>query len=89
MVWKIICVRQWNARVGNHAQIGAGLLCALKVSPSICDAVFHHVNAKRYIAGTDPSYVLSPASRETLRFRGGSMVHPPELYRFKNNPVFL
>jgi len=74
--------------VANHAQIGASLLCALQLSPRICDAVFHHVNAKRYAVGTDPTYVLSPASKETLKFQGGPMVHAPERYKFKNNPAF-
>jgi len=74
--------------VANHAQIGAGLLCALQLSPRICDAVFHHVNAKRYAVGSDPAYVLSPASKETLKFQGGPMVHAPERYKFKNNPAF-
>jgi len=74
--------------VANHAQLGAGLLCALQFSPRICDAVFHHVNAKRYIVGTDPLYVLSPASKETLKFQGGPMVCAKDRYNFKNNPAF-
>ena len=74
--------------VANHAQIGAGLLHALEFSPRICDAVFHHVNAKRYAVGSDPAYVLSNASRQTLKYQGGPMVHAPERYKFKNNPAF-
>jgi predicted HD phosphohydrolase len=74
--------------VANHAALGAGLLQGLGLSDRTCGAVNHHVNAKRYLVGSDPFYELTPASRITLGFQGGPMTCAQERYMFREHPAF-
>ena len=74
--------------VANHAELGAALLKGLGMPDRTCDAVRQHVNAKRYMVGSDPYYKLSEASRATLAFQGGPMTCGLERYRFKIHPAF-
>ncbi len=59
--------------VSDHARIGASFLRGLGLPERTCRAVELHADAKRYLVGQDPTYPLSNASRETLRYQGGPM----------------
>ena len=63
---------QWG--LPNHAEVAASAL--QQVLPrSIIEPIRLHVDAKRYLVTTDPSYRdrLSPASIETLALQGGAL----------------
>ena len=66
-----------DERVGviNHDALGERWLLERGFSPRLASLVGAHVDAKRYLTATNPSYLgrLSNASRETLRLQGGPM----------------
>ena len=59
---------------GDHARRGATLVEPL-LGPRVARLVGAHVEAKRYLVATDPSYraQLSPRSVETLRLQGEAL----------------
>jgi len=73
----------------NHEGIGAKYLKEKGFSERVCAVVERHVAAKRYLVTTDAGYAakLSPASRETLRWQGGTMTKE-EAAAFRNYPYF-
>ena len=75
--------------VVNHENRGANYLLKLGFSRKIAYLVANHVNAKRYLAGQDASYLeqLSTASRATLNLQGGPM-DASEMAEFESNPWF-
>ena len=73
--------------VSNHADLGAALLTGLGFPESVCGAIRHHADAKRYHIGLNTEYQLSPASRRTLEFQGGPMTIEQQ-EEFRRNPSF-
>lgn len=75
--------------IASHEIVGADYLRTYGMSEKICQLVMGHVQAKRYLTTTTPSYVdqLSDASKETLRLQGGEMT-PSEVAEFENDPLF-
>lgn len=73
----------------DHEKLGADFLRQLGFSEKICKLVGSHVNAKRYLTFKDQNYLaqLSDASKETLRFQGGSM-REEEALAFESDPYF-
>lgn len=67
-------VRQIDDR---HEHIAAGYLARL-FGPEVTEPVRLHVDAKRWLCGTDPSYfnTLSPASVRSLELQGGPFSAP-------------
>lgn len=66
----------------------AGAQCLAPFLPSaIVDLVRYHVQAKRYLCASSPSYFkkLSPASVHSLNLQGGPM-NEAELAKFKKQP---
>ena len=59
---------------GDHARRGAALIEPL-LGPRVARLVGAHVDAKRYLVATDPSYraALSPRSAETLAQQGDAL----------------
>jgi predicted HD phosphohydrolase len=59
---------------GDHARRGAALIEPL-LGPRVARLVGAHVDAKRFLVATDPSYraALSPRSTETLGQQGGAL----------------
>jgi predicted HD phosphohydrolase len=59
---------------GDHARRGAALVESL-LGPRVARLVGAHVDAKRYLVATDPSYraALSPRSRATLAWQGDAL----------------
>jgi 2-amino-1-hydroxyethylphosphonate dioxygenase (glycine-forming) len=78
-----------NYGVVNHEGIGADYLRAKNFSERICAVVEKHVDAKRYLVATDPSYKakLSLASLQTLKWQGGAM-SKDEAASFEKHPFF-
>ena len=74
-------VTEWGAP--DHAEVGARHLQAW-LPPGVVEPVRGHVEAKRYLVATDPSYlaVLSPASVATLHQQGGACT-PDEAAAFE------
>lgn len=58
----------------HHAAVGAAIAAPL-FGDRVAFLVRHHVDAKRYLVGTDPSYVenLSARSVESLDAQGGAL----------------
>ncbi len=58
----------------HHERIGSGFL-ARGFAPDVTEPVALHVQAKRYLAATDPDYVgrLSAASLQSFALQGGAM----------------
>src|SRR6201999_4161796 len=54
---------------------------------AVVEAVRLHVDAKRYLCATDPSYIhrLTPASQHSLSLQGGPMT-PAEVAAFEARP---
>lgn len=73
----------------DHEGIGARWLLSLGFPQRVADLVLGHVEAKRYLVATNPSYAkrLSQASAETLRRQGGAM-NKDEVRVFAANPLF-
>lgn len=61
--------------MAQHEIVGAEFLRALGGSQRVCELVAAHVQAKRYLCATRPSYyaTLSDASKATLKCQGGVM----------------
>ena len=74
--------------VTSHETVGADFLAAHGAPPRLCALVAGHVQAKRYLAATNPRYAaaLSDASRGTLAFQGGPM-SPQEVAAFDREPL--
>ena len=70
----------------RHSEQGAAWL-ARWFGPEVTEPVRLHVDAKRYLCATEPSYleVLSPASVYTLGVQGGPM-QDAELAEFEASP---
>ncbi len=70
----------------DHAEVGAAWL-ARWFPASVAEPVRLHVEAKRYLALTDPGYVamLSPESTRTLDLQGGVMTRD-EARHFESAP---
>jgi 2-aminoethylphosphonate dioxygenase len=81
-------MRMGNCGIMNHEDIGADFLLKLGFSKKIADLVRGHVQAKRYLCGTQPEYYneLSEASKTTLGYQGGPMT-AEECTDFKANPL--
>ena len=75
--------------VVNHENRGANYLLKLGFSRKIAYLVASHVNAKRYLASQDASYLeqLSTASRATLNLQDGPM-DASEMAEFESNQWF-
>ena len=73
----------------DHDRLGAEYLLSIGLQPEISALVGAHVNAKRFLAGTNEQYTtrLSAASNKTLEYQGGAM-SDRELSDFKASPVF-
>ncbi|PJJ74842.1 phosphonate degradation associated HDIG domain protein [Thermoflavifilum aggregans] len=73
----------------DHDVLGAKYLFQKGFSTEVVTLVGSHVQAKRYLAYVQPSYLkqLSPASIETLKLQGGAMT-PEEARRFEQDPHF-
>ena len=73
----------------DHETIGARWLLARGVSDRVAKLVRGHVDAKRYLVTTKPSYAsrLSPASAKTLEHQGGAM-SAAEAKAFETQPLF-
>ena len=71
----------------HHENLGADYLHSLGFSSRVVQLVGQHVAAKRYLVSTNPDYAnkLSPASRATLEYQGGSM-SVSETRRFSQLP---
>lgn len=75
--------------VFEHEKVGAEWLAKLGFNDMVCDLVFNHVNAKRYLVSSDPEYrsTLSDASLGTLNYQGGFMASI-EIEKFKEHKNF-
>src|ERR1700748_971696 len=75
--------------IKDHEELGAEFLKEKGFSKKIVRLVESHVEAKRYLTATDPSYYaeLSEASRKTLEYQGGPMTRE-EAEAFKQYPLF-
>eukprot|EP00946_MAST-07B_sp_MAST-7B-sp1_P005296 g5296.t1 len=67
--------RMGDCGVMHHEKIGADELRRLGLTERVAKLVQQHVNAKRYLCGTNPEYFskLSEASRTTLGYQGGPL----------------
>lgn len=81
-------MEEWGTT--NHEVLAADF-CALKLGlgPEVTEPIRHHVNAKRYLVGSDECYAakLSIASQQTLKRQGGAMGEA-ELLAFREHPQF-
>jgi [1-hydroxy-2-(trimethylamino)ethyl]phosphonate dioxygenase len=70
----------------HHDEVGATWLSE-RFPESVSEPVRLHVDAKRYLVATDPSYagMLSPASLHTLKLQGGNFT-TEEITEFLSNP---
>ena len=74
--------------VSMHAQYGAAFIRGLGIfSERVSNAIEHHVNAKRFIVGEEPRYLLSNASEQTLKYQGGPMTLEERII-FASKPYF-
>lgn len=75
--------------VADHEKIGAQFLLQNGFSERTASLVRNHVQAKRYMVATRPSYKekLSDASIETLKHQGGPM-NEDEIKKFEAEPEF-
>lgn len=73
----------------EHENIGANYLASQGFSSTVVTLVRSHIDAKRYLAYHDPSYLnkLSIASQRTLEFQGGPM-SAEEAACFEQLPFF-
>lgn len=72
--------------IDNHHDTAGAAVLAPFFPAIVTDCVRHHVDAKRYLCATDPSYFarLSPASVHTLNLQGGPM-SAAEVAAFRRN----
>ncbi len=90
-----ICVRKntYNTMgefgIKSHEKIGADFLRGKGFPEKIAQLVENHVQAKRYLTFSNPSYYagLSEASKQTLEFQGGVMT-AAEAKAFEEDPLF-
>lgn len=70
----------------HHEDIGYAWL-AQRFGSDVSEPARLHVEAKRYLCSTDPTYIrgLSPASTQSLELQGGPM-RPAEVAAFEANP---
>jgi phosphonate degradation associated HDIG domain protein len=70
-----LAIRDERVGVVNHDDVGRQWLLERGFSERLATLVGGHVDAKRYLTATNPSYAerLTPASQETLRLQGGPM----------------
>ncbi len=75
--------------VVDHEGIGARFLRKNGFSERVCAVVENHVQAKRFLVATEPSYKqnLSVASLQTLQWQGGAM-SATEAEEFRLHPCF-
>ncbi|OQW47248.1 MAG: hypothetical protein A4S09_15760 [Proteobacteria bacterium SG_bin7] len=73
----------------DHDKIGANFLLENGFSERTANLVRNHVQAKRYLVATRPTYRenLSDASIETLKYQGGPMSES-EIKKFEADPDF-
>lgn len=73
---------------GRHEDDGARFLSAY-FGPEITEPIRLHVDAKRYLCATDPTYfaALSPASVASLALQGGPFSER-DIAAFEENPFF-
>jgi 2-amino-1-hydroxyethylphosphonate dioxygenase (glycine-forming) len=73
----------------DHDSVGARYLREQGFSDRVAQLVSGHVDAKRYLTLTNPSYFarLSPASVATLQLQGGPMT-AQEAAAFDHDPLF-
>lgn len=80
---------EWMGDCGamNHEGLGSDFLLKLGYTKRVAKLVREHVNAKRYLTGTNPAYYhkLSPASQTTLGYQGGPFT-PAECAAFEADP---
>lgn len=74
----------------NHEGLGAAYLRRKGFSERVCAMVEKHVDAKRYLVATDPSYKekLSEASLQTMNMWQGGPMSEHEIILFKQHPYF-
>lgn len=72
----------------DHEKLGAEYLAGKGFSEKVTRLVASHVEAKRYLTYKFPDYYnrLSEASKKTLEFQGGIMVHE-EAVAFEADPL--
>lgn len=73
----------------DHDTIGASFLKQIGFSARVTELVAGHVQAKRYLASSDPGYQaqLSDANKHTLQQQGGPMSRE-EAKAFKQDRLF-
>ncbi len=81
--------RHEEVGVINHDDLGARFLLERGFPPLVAALVRGHVDAKRYLTATNPSYAsrLSAASATTLALQGGPMSES-EAAAFRGDPLF-
>lgn len=74
----------------NHEGLGGEYLRRKNFSERVCAMVEKHVDAKRYLVATDPTYAekLSEASLQTLNMWQGGPMSEAEIILFKQHPYF-
>lgn len=82
-------MKMGNCGIMDHEGIGGNFMYSLGFSERVCELVRSHVQAKRYLCGTNPNYYseLSEASKTTLGYQGGPM-STEECEKFVSNPLF-
>ncbi|MGW4774021.1 HD domain-containing protein [Nocardia sp. NPDC004278] len=70
----------------HHGEHGADAIRSL-LGDRVARLIELHVIAKRYLAATDTTHTLSPASQRTLIAQGGPMT-PAEIAEFRADPDF-
>ena len=80
---------EWMGECGamHHERLGGDFVRSLGMSERVAALVQQHVNAKRYLTGSNPAYFakLSPASTTTLGYQGGPFT-PEECAAFLKDP---
>src|SRR5271155_3556266 len=73
---------------GYHEAAGANWL-GMHFGPDVTEPIRLHVDAKRYLCATDPTYraMLSPSSQQSLELQGGP-ASPAEARALEANPFF-
>ncbi|RSH83732.1 hypothetical protein EHS25_005636 [Saitozyma podzolica] len=73
----------------SHDVVGYVYLGKMGFPESVTELVNAHVDAKRYLTATDPTYYdqLSKGSKNSLRMQGGPFT-PEQVTKFEKNPFF-
>ncbi len=79
---------QYSNVDAHHDEAGAAW-CEERFGPHVADPIRWHVEAKRFLVASDPSYMstLSEASLHTLHLQGGPM-SVEEMNTFRHRPGF-